>query len=38
MTRWNLHIKDLSFDFLENDKSFRSEIKNIFPSFTSALF
>ena len=28
----------LIFDFLENEKSFSSEIKNIFPSFTSAFF
>ena len=25
------------FDFLENEKSFWSEIKNIFPSLTSAV-
>ena len=28
----------LKFDFLENEKSFRSEIKNIFPSITIAVF
>ena len=30
--------KILKFGFLENKKSFWSEIKNIFPSFTSTLF
>ena len=30
--------KVLNFDFLENERSFWSEIKNIFPIFTSALF
>ena len=28
----------LKLDFLENEKSFRSETKNIIPSFTSVLF
>ena len=28
----------LKFDFLENEKSFRSELENIFPSLTSAFF
>ena len=28
----------LKFDFLENKESFSSEIKNIFASFTNALF
>ena len=28
--------KILKFDFLENEKSFSSEMKNIFPSLTSA--
>ena len=27
----------LKFDFLENEKSFRREMKNIFPSFMIAL-
>ena len=27
----------LEFDYLKNEKSFRSEVKNIFPCFTSAL-
>ena len=26
------------FDYLKNEKSFRSEIKSIFPCFESALF
>ena len=30
--------KILNFDFLENEKSYQSEIKNIFPSFVKALF
>ena len=39
MMSWNLNIyKILKFDFLKNEKSFWSEIKNIFPSFTRALF
>ena len=29
--------KILEFDFLENEKSFWSEIKNIFPNFLSAV-
>ena len=28
----------LKFDFLENEKSFRSELENIFPSLASAFF
>ena len=36
MTSWNLKPKDLNFDFLE--KSFLSKVRNIFPSFASALF
>ena len=28
----------LKFDYLKNEKSFQSEIKNLFPRFTSALF
>ena len=31
-------MKFLKFDFPENKKRFWSEIKNIFPSFTSVLF
>ena len=31
------YLKISTFDFLENGKSFRSEIKSIFTSFTSAL-
>ena len=31
-------IKSLKFDFLENEKNFWSEIKNIFPSFARAFF
>ena len=30
--------KILNFNSLENEKSFRSEIKNIFPSLISTLF
>ena len=30
--------KILKFDFIENEKSFWSEIKNTFPSLTSVLF
>ena len=29
--------KMLNFDFLENEKSFWGEIKNILPSFTSSV-
>ena len=32
-----IHEK-LKFDYLKNEKSFRSEIKNIFPCFTNAFF
>ena len=32
------YLKFLKIDFLENEKSFWSETKYIFPSFTSALF
>ena len=38
---WRYEIcisKILNFDFLENDKSFWSKIKNIFSNFTSASF
>ena len=30
--------ENLKFDYFKNEKSFRSEIKNIFHCFTSALF
>ena len=30
--------ENLEFDYLKNEKSFRSEIKHIFPCFTIALF
>ena len=30
--------ENLKFDYLKNEKSFRSEIKNIFLCFTNALF
>ena len=30
--------KILKFEYLKNEKSFRSEVKNIFPSFNSAVF
>ena len=30
--------KIVKYDFLENEKSFWKEMKDIFPSFTSALF
>ena len=30
--------ENLKFDYLKNEKSFRSEIKNIFPCFISSLF
>ena len=30
--------ENLKFDYLKNEKSFWSEIKNIFPCFTSVLF
>ena len=37
--RHNIWISEkLKFDYLKNEKSFRGEIKNIFPCFTSALF
>ena len=41
MTSWNLNVwisEILKFDFLENEKSFWSEIKNNCPSLKSALF
>ena len=31
-------VMNLKFDYLKNEKSIRSEMKNIFPCFTSALF
>ena len=30
--------KILKFEYLKNEKSFKSEVKNIFPSFNSAVF
>ena len=45
--KWNLAIwwrhgiwisENLKFDYLKNENSFRSEIKNIFPCFTNAVF
>ena len=38
MTLWHLNIENLKFDYLKNEKSFQSEIENIFPCLTSALF
>ena len=37
MTSWNLKIYNSKFDFLESEKSFWSEIKNIFASLARAL-
>ena len=37
-TNLQIHLDNLKFDYLRKEKSFRSEIKNIFPYFTSALF
>ena len=37
--RHNIRISEnFIFDYLKNKKSFRNEIKNIFPCFTSPLF
>ena len=38
MTSEICKCKILKFDFLENEKSFRSELENIFPNLTSAFF
>ena len=38
LSHFDLKIcEKLKFDYLKNEKSFQSQIKNIFPCFTNAL-